>query len=152
MLGPVLTTETLGSVQVISRLLSGRMPGYPRLGFSIADVRDLADLHVRAMTAPEAAGERFIAMRDFMWMADISKELRARLGDKASKVPTRQLPDILLRLASISDPALRAVTPELGRRISFTSAKAQRVLGWTPRPGTETVVDCATSLITANAV
>jgi nucleoside-diphosphate-sugar epimerase len=69
----VLTTENLGSVQVIGRLLSGRLRGNPRLGFSIVDARDLADLHIRAMTSPEAAGQRFIAAGDFMWIADISR-------------------------------------------------------------------------------
>lgn len=148
--GPVLTTESLGSVQVIARLLSGRFPGYPPLGFNIVDVRDLADIHIRAMTSPEAAGERFIATSDFMWMADISKALRAKLGDRAKKVPTRPLPGLVLRLASLFDPALKLVTPSLGRKHTFTSAKAQRVLGWTPRPAETTVVDCAESLIAGN--
>jgi nucleoside-diphosphate-sugar epimerase len=148
--GPVLTTESLGSVEVIARLLSGRFPGYPPLGFNIVDVRDLADIHIRAMTSPEAAGERFIAASDFMWMADISKALRAKLGDRAKKVPTRPLPGFVLRLASLFDPALKLVTPSLGRKHTFTSAKAQRVLGWTPRPAATTVVDCAESLIAGN--
>jgi dihydroflavonol-4-reductase len=150
--GPVLTTDNLGSVQVIGRLLSGKLPGNPRLGFSIVDVRDLAELHIRAMTAPEAAGQRFIAVRDFMWMADISQELRARLGKQAGKVPTRALPDFVLRLAAVFDPALQNITPLLGRKLAFSSAKAQRVLGWAPRAGATTVVDCAQSLIAGNAV
>ena len=146
-LGPVLSTENLGSVQIIARLMSGRLPGYPRLGFSIVDVRDVADIHIRAMTCPEAAEERFIASGDFMWMADISKVLREKLGDRAKKVPTRPLPDFVLRLASLFDPTLKLVTPGLGRKHTFTSAKAKRVLGWTPRPAATTVVDCAESLI-----
>jgi dihydroflavonol-4-reductase len=69
--GPVLTKENLGSVQIIQRLLEGRPAGIPRLGFWVVDVRDPADLHIRAMTAPQAAGERFIAAGEFMWMEDI---------------------------------------------------------------------------------
>ena len=149
--GPVLTTENLGSVQVISRLLTGRAPGNPRLGFSIVDVRDLADLHLRAMTSPEAAGQRFIAAGDFMWMADMSKTMREKLGARAGKVPTRTLPDFVLRLAALFDPPLRLVTPSLGRRHAFTSAKAQRILGWVPRPATTTVIDCAESLLAGKA-
>lgn len=145
--GPVLTKDNLGSVQVIGRLLDGKLPGNPRLGFSIVDVRDLADLHVRAMTAPEAAGQRFIAVRDFMWMADISRELRATLGEQARKVPRRGLPDFVLRIAAVFDPALHNITPLLGRRLGFTSAKAQRLLGWKPRSGATTVVECARSLL-----
>jgi nucleoside-diphosphate-sugar epimerase len=145
--GPVLTTENLGSVQVISRLLSGRLAGTPRLGFSIVDVRDLAQLHIRAMTTPEAAGHRFIAAGDYLWMADIARILRSQLGDRASKVPTRGLPDFVLRIASLFDPPLRFLTPSLGRKHTFTSAKAQRMLGWKPRPVTATLIDCAESLL-----
>jgi nucleoside-diphosphate-sugar epimerase len=122
-------------------------PGNPRLGFSIVDVRDLADMHIRAMTSPEADGERFIAAGDFMWMTDIAKTLREKLGEQAKKVPTRSLPGFVLRFASLFDPGLKMVTPSLGRKHSFKSAKAQRVLGWTPRPATTTVVDCANSLL-----
>jgi dihydroflavonol-4-reductase len=149
--GPVLTTENLGSVQVIGRLLQGRVPANPRLGFEIVDVRDLADLHLRAMTSVLAGGERFLAVGEFMWMADISQTLRAQLGTSASKVPTRTLPDFLLRLMSLADPSLRAMTPRLGREHRHTSAKAERVLGWRPRPATATLVECAQSLVPVRA-
>ena len=151
-LGPVLTRENLGSVQIVQRLLNGSMPGTPRLGFNIVDVRDVADLHIRAMTAPEAAGQRFIAADDFYWMADIAKVLKARLGDKAAKVPTRPLPDFILRLIALFDRPVRAVIPSLGRKHAFTSAKAKTMLGWVPRPAQTTIVECAQSLIARNAV
>ncbi len=150
--GPVLSAENLGSVQVIGRLLQGRVLGNPRLGFEVVDVRDLADVHIRAMTSTQAAGQRFIAVGEFMWMTDISKTLRSKLGRSASKVPTRTLPDFALRLMSLFDPALRAVTPSLGRKHRHTSEKAQHLLGWRPRPAAVTVVDCAESLMTRNAI
>jgi nucleoside-diphosphate-sugar epimerase len=146
-IGPVLTKENLGSVQVIQRLMNGSMPGTPRLGFNIVDVRDVADLHIRAMTAPQAAGERFIAAGDFYWMADIGKVLRAELGTKAAKVPTRPLPDFVLKLIALFDRTLRVVTPSLGRKHAFSSDKAKRMLGWAPRPATTSIVECAESLI-----
>jgi dihydroflavonol-4-reductase len=149
--GPVLTTENLGSVQIIGRLLQGRVPANPRLGFEIVDVRDLASLHISAMTSARAAGQRFIGVGEFLWMADISRTLRAQLGDSASKVPTRTLPDFVLRLMSLIDPALRAMTPRLGREHRHLSTKAQNVLGWHSRPAAETLVDCARSLLIGTA-
>jgi nucleoside-diphosphate-sugar epimerase len=149
--GPLLASERPGSAQIIQRLLSGRPPGIPRVGFCIVDVRDLAALHVRAMIAPEAAGERFIAAGDFLWMADIASALRARLGARAARVPTRVLPDALVRLIARFVPALRTITPGLGRRHVFSSAKAQRMLGFAPRPGVDAVLDCAESLIAGGA-
>ena len=146
-LGPVLSGDYSASVQVVERLLSGTVPGIPRLGFNFVDVRDVADLHIRAMTAPEAAGQRFIAAGTFGWMADLAILLRARLGDAANKVPTRRVPDFLVRLAALFNKELRAAVPRLGQKRDFTSAKAQATLGWRPRPLEETVLDCARSLI-----
>jgi nucleoside-diphosphate-sugar epimerase len=151
-LGPVLSGDFSDSVQVVQRLLSGKVPGIPRLGFNIVDVRDVADLHIRAMTAPEAAGERFIAAGDFAWMADLAALLRARLGAAAAKVPTAKAPDFVLRLAALFDRDLRSVTRDLGRRRAFSAAKAERRLGWRPRPMEDTVLDCARSLIAAGVV
>jgi nucleoside-diphosphate-sugar epimerase len=145
--GPVLARENLGSVQIIHRLLQGRPAGIPRLGFWVVDVRDLADLHIRAMTAPEAAGQRFIAAGEFMWMQDIAATMRLKLGSQAGKVPTRRLPDVVVRFLSLFIPLLRTLTPSLGRRNSLTADKARRMLGFSPRPATTTIVDCAESLL-----
>ena len=146
-LGPVLSGDYSESVQAIERLLTGRMPGIPRLGFNIVDARDVADLHIRAMTAPEAAGQRFIAAANFAWFSDIAALLRARLGDEAPKIPTRKVPDFVLKLAGLFDKDLASVAPSLSKKHDYTSAKAQTVLGWTPRSLEDTVVDCARSLI-----
>lgn len=150
--GPVLSRDFSDSVEVVRRLLSGNVPGLPRLGFNIVDVRDVADLHIRCMTAPEAAGQRFIAAGRFAWMEEIAAVLRAKLGADAARVPTRKVPDVVLRLASIFDRQLRFVTPSLGKKHDYSSAKAQSVLSWKRRPIEETIVDCAKSLIAAGAV
>ena len=146
--GPVLPATNRGSVEVIGRLLRG-MPGTPRIGFEVVDVRDLADLHVRAMTSPEAAGQRFIAAGEFLWMAQIARELRTGLGTAARKVPTRRLPDFLVRLLARVDPGIRAVVPYLGRQHLHTAQKAWQVLRWRPRPAATTLIDCARSLARA---
>jgi dihydroflavonol-4-reductase len=145
--GPVLTTDHLGSARIIQRLLDGNPSGIPRLGFSVIDVRDLADLHLRAMTAAEAAGQRFIAAGEFVWMEDIARTLRTRLGTRAGKVPTRTLPNFAVRFLSLFVPSLRTLTPALGRANILSADKARRLLGFTPRDVRTTVVDCAESLL-----
>jgi dihydroflavonol-4-reductase len=135
---------------MVKRLLNG-IPGCPRLSFAIVDVRDVADLHVRAMTNPAANGERFIAVAEngnAMSMLDMANVLRARLGDAAKRVPTRQLPDWLVRAAALFDPAMRGVLPMLGKVRHATSAKARRLLGWQPRSREDAIVATAESLIT----
>ncbi|WP_329391908.1 NAD-dependent epimerase/dehydratase family protein [Streptomyces sp. NBC_01716] len=151
--GPVLTTDNIGSVGIIARMLTGKMPGVPRIGLEIVDVRDLVDVHVRAMTAPEAAGQRFLATGEFTWMVEMARTLREGLGDDGRKVPTRQIPDFAVRLAArFRDPSLREITPALGRRNRHSTDKARRVLGWQSRPTRQTLLDCANSLIAHHAV
>lgn len=144
--GPLLSRANLGSVSIIQGVLDGRPSRLPRLGFWVVDVRDLAELHIRAMTAPQAAGRRFLAVGDFLWMADIARVLRANLSARAARTPARPMPDLVFRLAALFRPQLRFFTPDLGRKHAMDAGNARRVLGFEPRPGAETVVDCARSL------
>jgi nucleoside-diphosphate-sugar epimerase len=146
--GPVLGPDYSTSILLIQRLMDGQMPGAPRLYFGVVDVRDVADLHIRAMTHPAAKGERFLAVAgDFMSILDIAKVLRARMGDVARRVAKRQIPDWLVRVASWRDGAVKQIVPELGKRKNATNAKAKRVLGWSPRSNEKAIVATAESLV-----
>ncbi|HEY2535499.1 MAG TPA: aldehyde reductase [Solirubrobacteraceae bacterium] len=145
-LGPVLSEDRSFSLQVIERLLGG-MPAVPRLGFVLVDVRDVADLHIRAMTAPEAGGERFLAVDRFLWMKDVAATLRERLGADAAKVPTRVAPDLLIRAMGLFDPSVRTIVKDLGESPTYTAEKAKTTLGWETRPIDDSIADTAQSLI-----
>ena len=146
--GPVLGSDYSASILLVQRLMDGALPGCPRLWFGIVDVRDVADLHLRAMTHPAARGERFLAVSgDFLRIVEIAKILRDRLGDAASRVPTREIPDFLVRLAALRDPPVRQILPELGKKKNATSAKAQSVLGWSPRSAADTLAATGESLL-----
>jgi nucleoside-diphosphate-sugar epimerase len=145
-IGPALSDDHSYSLQAIQRLLGG-MPATPRLGFTFVDVRDVADLHIRALTAPEAGGQRFIATDRWLWMADAAAILRERLGDDAKKVPTRVAPDLLIRAMALFDGSIRSIVSDLGRRSWFSSEKARSTLGWQTRPVEDSIEDCARSLL-----
>ena len=146
--GPVLGPDFSTSIEIVKRLMDGAVPGCPRLSFGVVDVRDVADLHLLAMTSPMAKGERFLAVAgNFMTMQEIALLLKARMGEAARRVPTRVLPDWLLRVASLFDPALRQITPELGKSKNATNEKAKRVLGWSPRSNEDSIVATAESLL-----
>lgn len=146
--GPALGPDYSASLDLIQRLLTG-MPGCPRLYFGVVDVRDVADLHLLAMTAPEARGERYIAVSgEAVSMLDVARVLRERLGERARKVPTRALPDWVVRVAALFVAEMVPLLPLLGKVRHATSAKAQRVLGWKPRPWQDAVVATAESLLT----
>lgn len=145
--GPVLHKDFAGSIDIIKRMLDGRMPALPKLCFGIVDVRDVADLHLRAMTDPAARGERFIAVSgDFLTIREIALALKAGLGESARRVSTIELPNFMVRIGSIFDTAVKNFLPELGKKKNATSAKATRLLGWTPRPPQETLVATGESL------
>jgi len=146
--GPVLGPDYSTSILLVQRLMDGALPGCPRLYFGVVDVRDVADLHIRAMTSPAAKGERFLAVAgDFMSMVGIAKVLKEGMGAAAKRVPTRQLPNWLVRLASLRDPAVKLITPELGKVKNATNEKARRLLGWAPRSNQEALVATAESLV-----
>jgi dihydroflavonol-4-reductase len=145
-IGPTLSDDTSASLEAIKRLLSG-MPAVPRLGFGFVDVRDVADLEIRAMTSPEAGGERFVANTRWLWLAEVGQVLRERLGPRASKVPTRIAPDLLVRVMAVFDGGIRSFKSSLGKRTEYQTTKAQDLLGWSPRPIEDTITETAESLI-----
>ncbi|MEC4592858.1 MULTISPECIES: SDR family oxidoreductase [Nitrospirillum] len=146
-LGPVLGADYSHSIGLIRNMMNGQ-PGCPKLNCGVVDVRDVADLHLRAMTHPAANGERFLAISgESLWMIDIARVLRRRLGTAAAKVPTRVLPNWLVRLISLKNPVMKGAVTLLGVNLNATSEKAIRLLGWAPRPAEEAIVATAESLI-----
>jgi len=151
-LGPVWSKDFSASIEIINQLLSGALPGCPDLGFGIVDVRDLADLHVRALTRPGLDGERFIASGPFLKMKDVAAILRAKMPLEARKVPTRGLPDWIVRLGARFNPVIKQVVGELGNVRDASAAHAFERLGWKTRAPEDSIVDCARSLIVQGVV
>jgi dihydroflavonol-4-reductase len=144
--GPLLHRDPSFSLQTVQRLLKGT-PGIPRIGFSFVDVRDVADLQVKAMLAPEAGGERFIAVTEFLWLAEVAAVLRGELGDDAKKVPTRKVPDLLVKAMGLFDPSVRTITNQLGKKLTYSSEKARTELEWSPRPAAASIADTGRSMV-----
>lgn len=146
--GPVLGADHSTSTEFIRRLMDGAMPGLPRLSFGVVDVRDVADLHLRAMINPIARGERFLAVAgDFMTVRQMAETLKTRLGGSASRVSTRMLPDWLVRLVGLFSAEAAQIVPELGKVKNATSAKAVRMLGWAPRSREDALAATGESLV-----
>ena len=150
-LGPVWSRDFSASLVIVKKLLDGSMGATPDIGFGIVDVRDVADLHVRALKAPNMAGERFIASGRFMKLREIADLLRAELGhgpgQGAHKVTTRNVPDWLVRIAAHFNPLAKAVVGELGNVRNQDASHAKAVLGWATRPVEQSILDSARSLI-----
>ncbi|SDY63601.1 SDR family oxidoreductase [Herbiconiux ginsengi] len=147
-IGPLVGPDDPPTLRMIRGMLDGVMPACPPFATGWVDVRDVADLHLRAMTDPAAAGERFLAISGHsLRIVDIAHLLRDRLGERAAKAPTRELPLFVARALSVVNPQLRALRPQLGQNFTATSAKAERLLGWHARPVADTVADTGESLL-----
>ncbi|MDR6509771.1 dihydroflavonol-4-reductase [Novosphingobium capsulatum] len=151
-LGPVWGEDYSTSIELVRQLLAGAVPGCADLGFGVVDVRDVAALHVRALTEPGIDGERFIASGPFLKMIDIARILRQQLGQKARRVPLRHVPDWMVHALALVNPMVRQVTGELGNVRDTDAGHALSRLGWATRPVEQTITDCAQSLIETRVV
>ena len=142
------------SVQIVKKLLDGSMPGCPQVSIGAVDVRDIADLHILAMTDPKAKGERFLGVADngIVSFLDIARIIKAKRPEFAKKVPTMQLPNLLIKVIAVFDPSVRQLLPELGRSIKISNEKAKNQLGWTPRSTEDSIIDTVDRLVSAGLV
>ncbi|WP_316829241.1 aldehyde reductase [Pedobacter aquatilis] len=152
-LGPVLSDDFSHSIQNIKQMLNGEMKACPKLISGYVDVRDVADLHIKAMMMPEANGQRFIAVAgEGLSLLDIANVLRKNLPERADQLPGRELPSWLIKLMAIFIPKLRGVKPYLDMVKRASSKKAITMLGWQPRTSEEAIIATANSLIKLNIV
>jgi nucleoside-diphosphate-sugar epimerase len=146
-LGPSLGPDVSTSGEIVKKLMTREFPACPDLHFAMVDVRDVAAAHLAAMTAPEAAGERFLcALGDFS-MRDVARVLAAHYGPRGYRIPTAPLPGFLLRVLAIFDGTARLALNDLGRPQRIDNSKIRKQLGWSPRGLEEMTVAMAESLI-----
>lgn len=151
--GPVLGPDLATSVVFAKKVLNGEVPALPRFALGIVDVRDVADLHIRAMTDPKAAGERFLAVSGRpLWATEVATSIRDGMGERGRKVWTWELPDFVVRILSYVVPEAAMVVSELGKAKNASNEKAKKVLGWSPRSAEEALVATCESLIEAGIV
>lgn len=149
--GPSLGEDLSAGFELLQGILTGAMKAIPYVSLGIVDVRDVADLHIRAMTSPEASGQRFLALAGgVLSLPQIALLIRNKRPDAAQKVPTRTTPDWMMRVMAIFNPKARGIVPLLGINRNASNEKARRILGWQPRPNEEAVLASVDSLIKRN--
>lgn len=147
-MGPVLGTDYSHSNQILRRMLEGEINACPKVNCCYVDVRDVADLHLLAMTHPNAKGERFLATTGkALSLLDVANILKRGLGDDAKKVPTKELSNWKVRLAAIFNPSLRMLATLLGQYAQASGEKAQKILNWSPRSNEEAILATAESML-----
>jgi nucleoside-diphosphate-sugar epimerase len=147
-LGPSLGKDMSSGFELLKRIMDGSMKAIPNITLGIVDVRDVADLHIRAMTDPKARGQRFLALSGgTMTLPEVAALLKSRLGDAGKKISTKRLPDWVVRIAALFNPMAKNIVPQLGRNKKASNQKAKDLLGWSPRSNEEAIMATATSLL-----
>lgn len=146
--GPALGPALSSGFELLKGILDGTMKAIPKLILGIVDVRDVADLHIRAMTNPAAKGERFLALAGgTLSLPQIALLLKEKMPEVTEKVSTRALPNWVVRLAAWFNPKAKAIAPMLGVNRNASNEKAKRVLGWQPRSNEEAILATAESMV-----
>lgn len=147
-MGPILTSDYSHSNIQIQQLLDGEVKAVPNVDSGYVDVRDVTSLHLLAMTSPKAAGERFLATTgETLSMLEVANILREAFPDYASKLPTKKIPNAVLKAAAVADPNLRMLASLTGKYAGTSNQKAKELLGWQPRSAQEAIIATAQSMI-----
>ncbi|BAV06927.1 Nucleoside-diphosphate-sugar epimerase [Filimonas lacunae] len=151
--GPSLSGKLSAGFELLKNVMDGTMKAIPKLELAIVDVRDLADLHIRAMEAPGAKGQRFLALSGgTITLPEIAGLLKARMPEIGAGISSKTLPDWVVRVAALFNAKAKALAPMLGINRKASNAKAKSVLGWQPRSKEEALLASAGSLIKYGAI
>ncbi len=145
--GPPLDDHAFTSGDAVLAYLRGAYPGAPHIKLAFVDVRDLAAMFEAALLTPAAAGQRFLCTGETPWLAGITAILHRQFASRGYRVPTRELPNWLVKLVARFDKRVRGTVPYLDWDYTYDSSRARAVLGWNPRPPEDTLRDMGEAMI-----
>jgi nucleoside-diphosphate-sugar epimerase len=153
-LGPSLDAHISGSFILLEILLNGTLKAIPNLQLNVVDVRDVADLHIRAMENPNAKGQRFIASADGqISLQGIAELIRNKRPEVSQKVAKRKLPNWTLRIAFLFMEQAKDTLFMTKMNRNVSNDKAKNVLGWKPIASQEeTILASVNSMIKFNLI
>lgn len=147
-MGPVLSAKYSHSNIQIQEMLEGKIKALPNVDSGYVDVRDVASLHLLAMTSPQANGERFLATTgETLSMMEVADILREAFPDHADKLPKRTIPNFIVKATAIADPKLRMIASIVGKYAGTSNEKAKTMLDWHPRSAKTAIIATAQSMI-----
>ena len=144
-MGPQLGNDLGGaSTQIVSQLISGKFPMIPALSFPFIDVRDVAILHLKAMTTPDADGKRFIAAHSKpTWMYEVAEVLSAAGYEK---IKLKKAPSFMLKLIGLFDNKTKSLVPMLDKYVPCDNSQTLKILNWEPMPWEQAFIEHAKSI------
>jgi len=146
--GPALNADLSSGFGLLKQVMNGSMKAIPNISLGIVDVRDVADLHLRAMVSPAAKGQRYLALAGgTLSLPQIAKLLKQELPEETKNTSTKLMPDWLVRIAALFNKKAKGIVPLLGVYRNASNQKAKTQLGWQPRSNEDAVLATAKSLL-----
>jgi dihydroflavonol-4-reductase len=146
-LGPVLGKDPGTSAAVILKMMKGEYPGVPQLGFPTVDVRDVVDLHFKALESESAIGQRYAAVSESIWFKEIAAFVLEAQPSYNKKVKAKELPNWFMKIFALFEKSTKMILPELGFKANISNDKAKQQLGFSPRSAKEAVMATANALV-----
>ncbi len=146
-MGPVLDEHVHTSTEWYRTLMHAQVPGVSNSQLDLVDVRDLADILLRAMMLPQAAGKRFICSGASIPLLEFANILYENFADRGFHIPHKLIPDLVIRFFGLFSPKIKAVARTNNWKYGFSTARIESTFGWQPRPYQQTIIEMAESLI-----
>ena len=144
-IGPALDEDASISVGLVGGLLDNSTPALPSNGFSIVDVRDVADMHVAALAKPEAIGQRYLATAEYMPFPKVAQTIQELYPDR--KIVNRAAPDWAIRLVARFGGPARQIINDIGNVKIFDGRKGEALMGHPYIGARQSIHDTAESVI-----
>jgi len=146
-LGPILGKDPGTSAAVVLKMMKGEYPGVPQLGFPTVDVRDVVELHFKALESEAAIGQRYAAVSESIWFKEIAQFVLDAQPSYNKKVKAKELPNWFMKIFALFEKSTRMIIPELGFKAIVSNEKAKQQLGFAPRSAKEAVMATANALV-----
>ena len=144
-IGPTLDEDASISVGLVGGLLEGSTPALPSNGFSIVDVRDVADMHIAALENRASIGERYLATAQYMPFPEVARTVQELYPDR--KIPSRAAPDWIIRLIARFGGPARQIINDIGNVKIFDGSKGAALMGHPYFSARQSIQDTAESVL-----
>ena len=118
------------SIEYIRQFMKGKFPGAPKFAVLISDVKDIAKAHVACIGNNKVGGRRLIVGKDVKRLVELSQLIAEAMPEYKKKLPTKELPNLMVKLISYIDSSAKTMIPDLGIMMQTDTSYAEEILGF----------------------
>ncbi|MFL2892215.1 MAG: NAD-dependent epimerase/dehydratase family protein [Candidatus Pelagibacter sp.] len=135
------------SIEYIRQFMKGKFPGAPKFAVLISDVKDIAKAHVACIGNNKVGGRRLIVGKDVKRLVELSQLIAEAMPEYKKKLPTKELPNLMVKLISYIDSSAKTMIPDLGIMMQTDTSYAEEILGFKFKPAKGCISENAKSVV-----